>query len=70
MRTIYFGGEKLHILDRRKLPSEEVYIITEDYLVVCEAIKTLAVRGAAAIGVAAAYSVYLASKAIENDDIF
>ena len=67
MRTIYFEGEKLHILDQRKLPSEEVYIVTSDYLVVCEAIKTLAVRGAPAIGVAAAYAVYLASKAINND---
>lgn len=68
MKTIYFEKEKLYILDQRKLPSEETYIITEDYLEVCHAIKTLAVRGAPAIGIAAAYGIYLALKSIEKVD--
>ncbi len=66
METIYFKNGKLHILDQRKLPTEESYIITEDYLEVCDAIKTLAVRGAPAIGIAAAYGVYLALKSIQK----
>ena len=70
MKTIFFEAGKLNILDQRKLPSEETYIITSDYLEVCEAIKTLAVRGAPAIGVAAAYAVYLAAKEIEADKEF
>lgn len=68
MKTIYFEEEKLYILDQTKLPSEEVYIITEDYQEVCEAIKNLSVRGAPAIGIAAAYAVYLAAKAIKGSD--
>ncbi len=70
MRTIYFKKEEVHILDQRKLPHEEIYINTSDYLVVCEAIKTLAVRGAPAIGVAAAYGVYLASLAIKGESFY
>ncbi len=67
MRTIYFKDSKLHILDQRKLPIEEEYIVTSDYMEVCEAIKTLAVRGAPAIGVAAAYAVYLGLKNLKNE---
>lgn len=67
METIYFKNGKLYILDQRNLPLEERYIITEDYLEVCQAIKTLAVRGAPAIGIAAAYGVYLALKSIQKE---
>lgn len=67
METIYFENGKLYILDQRNLPLEERYIITEDYLEVCQAIKTLAVRGAPAIGIAAAYGVYLALKSIQKE---
>lgn len=68
METIYFKEGKLYILDQRQLPLEEKYLVTEDYLQVCHAIKTLAVRGAPAIGIAAAYGVYLALKAIDKKD--
>ncbi len=61
MKTLYFADQALHILDQTKLPSEETYIVTSEYRDVCRAIKILAVRGAPAIGVAAAYAVYLAS---------
>lgn len=70
MRTIYFENEKIHILDQRKLPQEEIYIVTEDFLEVCEAIKKLAVRGAPAIGVAAAYAVYLAARSFSGTKSF
>lgn len=66
MKTIYFENEQLHILDQTKLPASEEYIITTDYREVCEAIKVLAVRGAPAIGVAAAYAVYLAALETES----
>lgn len=70
MMTIYFSEGKLHILDQRILPAQESYIITDDYLVVCQAIKTLAVRGAPAIGIAAAYAVYLAARDLEDGSEF
>ena len=46
---------KMTVLDQRKLPGEEVYIEINTAEDIYNAIKTLAVRGAPAIGVAAAY---------------
>lgn len=66
METIYFANDKLYILDQRILPTKEEYVITDDYKEVCHAIKTLAVRGAPAIGIASAYAVYLAAKDLEE----
>ena len=48
------------MIDQRLLPGKEVYIRCKDYKQVVSCIKTLAVRGAPAIGVAAAYGVALA----------
>jgi methylthioribose-1-phosphate isomerase len=61
------GGPRVVLLDQRRLPDEEVELEcgTVDQLV--EAIRTLAIRGAPAIGVAAAYGVALASA--RGDDL-
>jgi methylthioribose-1-phosphate isomerase len=45
------------------LPAEEIYVTTEDWRVIADAIRRLAIRGAPAIGVAAAMGVALAAKA-------
>jgi methylthioribose-1-phosphate isomerase len=55
------------LLDQRKLPDEEVELVCETAAEVAEAIRTLAVRGAPAIGVAAAYA--LALTALRGDDL-
>jgi len=47
------------MIDQRRLPGREVYIVCRDYERVAEAIETLAIRGAPALGVAAAYGVAL-----------
>jgi len=52
-------NNELIILDQTRLPQEEVYMETTDYREVAESIKRLAIRGAPAIGVAAAYGVAL-----------
>ena len=52
----------LRILDQRRLPLEEVEIACSDPETVAEAIRTLAVRGAPLIGIAAAYGVALAGR--------
>ncbi len=52
----------LHILDQTLLPTETVYIDTTDQEAVWHAIKTLQVRGAPAIGVAAAMGVAAAAQ--------
>ena len=48
-------------LDTRLLPFEEVYRRTKDYNRVAQAIKTMEIRGAPAIGVSAAYGMALAA---------
>ncbi|MDD4858786.1 MAG: S-methyl-5-thioribose-1-phosphate isomerase [Dehalococcoidales bacterium] len=58
-------GDKVRLLDQTRLPGEEIYIETDDYRVVAEAIKELKVRGAPAIGIAGAYGVALGALKIE-----
>ena len=52
----------LELIDQRRLPAELVRLQCRDIEQVCEAIKTLAVRGAPAIGVCAAYGLVLGMK--------
>ena len=67
IRPFYFDGISFFILDQRKLPSEEAWIKCTGVDDVADAIKTLAVRGASAIGIAAAYGIVLAAQA--GDDL-
>lgn len=53
-------GPTLRLLDQRKLPEEERWIECPDAASAAEAIRDMAVRGAPAIGIAAAYGVALA----------
>jgi len=57
----------LDIVDQRKLPGEYIKLRCEDVDGLVDAIRTLAVRGAPAIGVAAGYGVVLAMKKCGND---
>jgi methylthioribose-1-phosphate isomerase len=50
------------VLDQRRLPDEEVELECRTATEVAEAIRTLAVRGAPAIGIAAAYGYALAAR--------
>jgi methylthioribose-1-phosphate isomerase len=56
------------VLDQRRLPEEEVELWCITAAEVAEAIRTLAVRGAPAIGVAAAYGLALAAQRGEDLD--
>ena len=60
-------GPRVVLLDQRRLPDEEVDLVCETAADVAEAIRTLAVRGAPAIGVAAAYAMALT--ALRDDDL-
>jgi methylthioribose-1-phosphate isomerase len=55
------------VLDQRRLPEERVDLVCETVDELADAIRTLAVRGAPAIGVAAAYGIALA--ALRGDDL-
>lgn len=60
-------GPRVVLLDQRRLPEEEVDLVCTTASEVAEAIRTLAVRGAPVIGVAAAYA--LALTALRGDDL-
>jgi methylthioribose-1-phosphate isomerase len=57
----------LHLLDQRLLPTEEVWPEYRDYQGVAEAIRTMVVRGAPAIGIAAAFGAWFGARDIEAD---
>jgi methylthioribose-1-phosphate isomerase len=66
------GGDAVRIIDQRRLPAEEVLLDLRTLDEVCDAIRTLAVRGAPAIGVAGAMGLVasLVPFAREGDDAF
>jgi len=57
--AIRWDGERLALLDQRELPESVGYLDIETLDQAIDAIRTLAVRGAPAIGIAAAYSLAL-----------
>ncbi len=66
-RIVRLEEDAVVVLDQRRLPAEEVELRCRDAGELAEAIRTLAVRGAPAIGVAAAYGLALA--AARGDDV-
>ena len=66
MDAIRWEGKTLYLLDQTKLPVEEAWLPYTDYRPVARAIRTMVVRGAPAIGVAAAYAYCLAALAGED----
>ena len=66
MDAIRWEGKTLYLLDQTKLPVEEIWLPYTDYRPVADAIRTMVVRGAPAIGVTAAYAYCLAALAGED----
>lgn len=64
--TIKWDGQKLHLLDQTKLPNEISVVVCEDYSAVADAIRTMKVRGAPAIGATAAYGIALGAMALAD----
>jgi methylthioribose-1-phosphate isomerase len=60
-RILRLEDDAVVLLDQRKLPLEEVEFRCETAAEVADAIRTMVVRGAPAIGVAAAYGIALAA---------
>jgi len=61
-------GDGVRILDQRLLPEREVYRVLRSVDEVCEAINTLAVRGAPAIGIVAAMALALSVPAAAGEN--
>jgi len=68
IKTIEWQDDKVVMIDQRLLPLREVYNTYEDYMGVAGAIKNMVIRGAPAIGVAAAMGVALGAMGIGVDD--
>jgi len=67
-KTIEWKEEYLVMIDQRKLPQKLEILVCTRYEQVKDAIKNMAVRGAPAIGAAAAYGMVLAAKNIKKKD--
>ncbi len=61
-KTLEWTGDGVRMIDQTRLPAEETYITCKDYGEVAEAIRSMIIRGAPAIGVAAAMGVALGVK--------
>jgi methylthioribose-1-phosphate isomerase len=64
--TIEWKTDRVVMIDQRILPEQEVYVECTDYNQVAEAIEKMVIRGAPAIGVAAAFGVALGVLKIED----
>ena len=64
MRSLEWTGNRLRVLDQRLLPTRVEYVELERWHDVVTAIQSMQVRGAPAIGVAGAYGVVLAARAL------
>jgi methylthioribose-1-phosphate isomerase len=65
--AIAWRGRSLIMIDQRKLPGQEVYIRCRTYIQVAQAIEKMVVRGAPAIGIAAAYGLALGTMALRAE---
>jgi len=61
-KTIEWKDDRVRMLDQRKLPQEVRYLDCRNASSVAQAIRTMAIRGAPAIGVAAAMGIALAAR--------
>jgi methylthioribose-1-phosphate isomerase len=62
--AIAWRGRSIVMIDQRKLPVQEVYVRCHTYIQVAQAIEKMVIRGAPAIGIAAAYGVVLGAMAL------
>ncbi len=72
LRTVEWKDNKVIMIEQTKLPNELVFVEYDDFNQVANAIKTLIVRGAPAIGVSGAFGLGLAalqSKATTKEEL-
>ena len=69
VQPIVWKGDRLELLDQRKLPDQSVYLACRTAAEVAAAIRHMVVRGAPAIGCAAAFGVVLAKGSPQGYDV-
>jgi methylthioribose-1-phosphate isomerase len=68
MRSIEWYNDKVRMIDQRLLPAEFRLVEYDDYRKVAQAIRTMVIRGAPAIGAAAAFGMALAARESRAQD--
>ena len=68
IETIEWTSAGVVMIDQTRLPRETVFVTCKDYAEVAEAIRSMIIRGAPAIGVAAAMGVAIGALKSENLD--
>jgi methylthioribose-1-phosphate isomerase len=66
IETIQWTDSGVVMIDQTRLPREETYVTCTDYKQVAEAIRSMVIRGAPAIGVAAAMGIALGMQRAES----
>ena len=66
---VFWSEDKVLLIDQTMLPHEYALVEITCYEDMAEAIKTMVVRGAPAIGIAAAYGMYLGARAIQPQQV-
>lgn len=72
IKTLEWTSEGVRFIDQTRLPTEEVYVTCRDYREVARAIRDMIVRGAPALGVAAAMGIAIGvkhSQAADGDSL-
>jgi len=69
IKTLEWTDDGVRFIDQRKLPTEETYLTCSTYEEVADAIRDMVVRGAPAIGVAAAMGIALGTRDAEGDHV-
>ncbi len=66
---VVWQDDQVWLIDQTRLPQDYVQVAISNYEAIANAIKTMVVRGAPAIGVATAYGMYLGARAIQTPEL-
>ena len=69
VKTIEWTADGVVMIDQTKLPAEEAYVYCRDHLEVADAIRRMVIRGAPAIGCAAAMGVAIGVLKASDEDL-
>src|SRR5271166_1720336 len=69
IKTLEWTDSGVRFIDQTKLPTEETYVTCTTYQEVADAIRTMIVRGAPAIGVTAAMGIALGVRDSKAKDL-
>ena len=69
LRTVEWKDNSVIMIDQTKLPNDLIFVKYTDYNDIAEAIRTLIVRGAPAIGVSGAFGLALAALQSSSENI-